>query len=135
MIDGQKATLPRDPNDPWQKFSDAYDALPTRKTLEGRVKKVEGHSSSLTEGVIISSTFTETVEVGRVSITVDDSKHLHPDLIIALAGWGWEFLMQGKDRSVFRKSIELENGKSTMHRALPLILQQLGVEPNQDWGQ
>lgn len=135
MIDGQKATLPENPNDPWQKFSDAYYALPTRKAPEGAIKKVEAHSSYLPEGVIISSTFTETDEVGRVSIAVGDSKYLRPDLVTALKGWGWEFLRQGTDRLVFRKAIGLQNGKSTMHRALTLVLSRLGVDPHQDWGQ
>jgi hypothetical protein len=135
MIDDQKATLPKDPNDPWQKFSDAYDALPLREKPEGRVKTVEAHSSFLRKGVIISSTFTETEEVGRVSFDTTDRRFLSPELIAVLTSRGWEFLRQGNDRLVFRKSLELENGRSSMANALPLILQSLGVEPNQDWGQ
>lgn len=134
MIDGQKAILPKDPNDPWQKFSDAYDALPTKKTQGGRIKKANAHSSYLTNGVIISSTFSERDEVGRVSIDVEDGKFLNPDIVSQLIGMGWEFLRQGTERLVFRKTLELENSKSTMHRALPLVLKRLGVEPNQDWG-
>jgi hypothetical protein len=134
MIDGQKATLPENPNDAWQKFSDAYDALPTKKTDVGRIKKANAHSSYLTNGVIISSTFSEKEEVGRVSIDVEDGKSLNSDIVTQLIGMGWEFLRQGTERLVFRKTLALENSKSTMHRALPLILQRLGVEPNQDWG-
>lgn len=128
------ARLPFDPKDPWYSFVQAYQALPTKSGLNGKVKMIEAHSSYLPAGVKISSTFSDTLEVGRVSIDVDDKKYLRPDLITALAGWEWELLIQGTTRLVFRKSLKLVDGESTMPSALTLILEKLGVEPNQDWG-
>lgn len=133
MIEDKVATLPRDPNDPWQAFSDAYDVLPTRPSKNGRVKSVEAHSSFLSKGLIISSTFSDTEETGRVSFSEEDRKLIDPRLEAILVEWGWQLLRQGTDRFVFRKSLDLVAGKSSIPAALPLILERLGVTPNQDW--
>lgn len=116
-------------------FTDSYDALPTRATKNGRLKSVEAHSSLLPNGLIISSTFSATEETGRVSLVAEDRKLIHPSLEVLLAEWGWQLLIQGTDRFVFKKTLDLVDGKSSMSRALPLILEKLGVEPNQDWVQ
>ena len=135
MISNKIATLPRDPKDRWLAFTDSYDALPTRATKNGRLKAVEAHSSLLPNGLIISSTFSATEETGRVSLAAEDRKLIHPSLESLLAEWGWQLLIQGTDRFVFKKTLDLVAGKSSMSRALPLILERLGVEPNQDWVQ
>jgi hypothetical protein len=133
MINNQIATLPKDPNDPWNAFSDYYTSLPVHTSEAGRTKKVEANSSLLPGGVVISSTFTETEEIGRVIFSAADRDSIHPDLAASLLGWGWKFLRKGTKHFVFLKSLELQNGKSTMPLALPLILRGLGVDPRQDW--
>lgn len=134
MIDGQIATLPLQPNDPWYAFVQAYKALPTKPGPYGKTKSIKAHSTYLPGGVKISSTFSTTHEVGRMTIDSDDRDFIRNDLITALAGWGWEFLRLGNEAFVFRKAIELQDGESTMPRLLAHILEKFGVEPNQDWG-
>lgn len=129
-----KARLPFGPDDPWYEFVEAYKALPQKKGSFGPTKELKAHSGIFEDGVLISSSFTETEEVGRVSFPSEDVKLLPDQLKSTLAGWGWILYRQGLDRSVFKKQIDLVDGISTMPMALILILPLLGVEPNQDWG-
>jgi hypothetical protein len=134
MIDGQIATLPLEPSDPWYSFVQAYKVLPVKPGPYGKTKSLKAHSTYLPGGVKISSTFSTTYEVGRMTIDLEDRKLIRDDLITALAGWGWVFLRLGNEAFVFRKAIGLVEGESTMPSAMTLILEKLGVEPNQDWG-
>lgn len=129
-----KANLPFSPETPWWDFVVTYGNLPTKATKDGAVKSVDAHSTYLPGGVTISSTFTSTHEVGRIVIEAKDEKYIRSDLITAIVGWGWEHLLRGKTHIVFRKALPLEGGKSTMAKAFPLLLDKLGVEPSQDWG-
>lgn len=129
-----KARLPFGPDDPWYEFVEAYKALPQKKGPFGPTKELKAHSGIFKDGVLISSSFTETEEVGRVSFPAQDAKLLPDQLKSTLAGWGWVLYRQGPDRSVFKKKLDLVDGISTMPMALILILPVLGVEPNQDWG-
>jgi hypothetical protein len=129
-----KARLPFGPEDPWYEFVEAYKALPQKKGPFGPTKELKAHSGIFKDGVIISSSFTESDEVGRVSFASEDVKLLPNQLKSTLAGWGWILYRQGPDRSVFKKQIDLVDGISTMPMALILILPLLGVEPKQDWG-
>ena len=128
------ARLPFGPSDPWYTFVQAYKALPVKPGPYGKTKSLKAHSTYLPGGVKISSTFTMTHEVGRMTFDLEDRKVIRDDLITALAGWGWEFLRLGNEAFVFRKAIDLVDGESTMPSAMTLILEKLGVEPNQDWG-
>lgn len=128
------ARLPLGPKDRWYEFITKYTELPWKTGPSGKVKSVEGRSSYLPLGVRISSTLSEREEIGRVSIDVDDLKRINPDLITALEGWGWKLLPQGTARMVFLKAMPKEGGPTTMPKALPLILEKLGVDPLQDWG-
>ena len=132
--DQPKARLPFGPDSDWYRFVTAYESLPLKPSKNGRIKSILAHSKYLPAGVLISSTFSITEEVGRVSIDIDDFNLVSPPLVTALRGWGWEVLRQGTTRIVFRKALQLEGGGSTMSHALSLILEKLGVEPNQDWG-
>lgn len=133
MSEKIKARLPFGPEDPWYEFVSVYKSLPLRETTLGKSKEIQGHSSLITQGVLITSTFSEGREVGRVSFPRVAAVLISAELREKLAGWGWEFLLQGASRSVFRKSLPLINGESTLPMALPLILEQLGVDPSQDW--
>lgn len=133
MSDEIKARLPFGPEDPWYEFVKVYEALPFRATTAGKYKEIKVHSELIPAGLVISSTFSDSEETGRVSFAEEDRKLIGPGLQATLAKWGWQLLRQGTDRFVFRKSIDLDNGKSTLPAALPLILERLGVTPNQDW--
>lgn len=128
-----KARLPFGPENPWYQFVEAFKALPLKKGTFGPTKSIDAHSGLFKEGALISSTFSDTEEVGRVSFPAEDVKLLTEDLKTTLAGWGWILHRQGPDRFVFKKSIKLVDGISTMPMALTLILPVLGIEPNQDW--
>lgn len=134
MTTNPVARLPFGPGDPWYAFVQAYKSLPVKSGPNGKTKSLKAHSTYLPGGVKISSTFSTTHEVGRMTIDLDDRKVLRDDLIAALAGWGWEFLRLGNEAFVFRKAIGLLEGESTLPSAMTLILEKLGVEPNQDWG-
>jgi hypothetical protein len=129
-----EARLPFGPSDPWCDFVQAYKALPVKTGPTGVTKSLKAHSAYLPGGVKISSTFTATREVGRVTIDQAARNFISDDLIRALAGWGWEFLRLGNEAFVFRKAIALVDGESPMASAMTLILEKLGVEPHQDWG-
>jgi hypothetical protein len=128
------ARLPFGPGDPWYAFVQAYKVLPVKPGPYGKTKSLKAHSTYLPGGVKISSTFSDTQEVGRMTIDEGDRDHIRNDLITALAGWGWDFQRLGNEAFVFRKAIGLVAGESTMPSAMTLILEKLGVEPNQDWG-
>jgi hypothetical protein len=134
MSDEIKARLPFGPGSPWYEFVQVYKALPLKSAPLGKYKEIAAHSKLIPAGITISSTITATEEVGRVSMPRVDADLISTDLRVALAAWGWEPLLQGTGRFVFRKTIKRENGASTMPMALPLILENLGVEPKQDWG-
>ena len=134
MTTNPSARLPFGPSDPWYTFVQAYKALPVKHGSTGKTKSVEAHSTYLPGGVKISSTFSATHEVSRMTIASDDRDLIRNDLITALAGWGWEFLRLGNEAYVFRKASELVDGESTMPSAMTLILEKLVVEPDQDWG-
>jgi hypothetical protein len=129
-----KANLPFEPGVPWWDFVETYENLPTTATKDGAFKSVEAHSSYLPGGVTVSSTITPIHEIGRIVIDAQDKKYVRPDLISAIVGWGWEYLLRGKTQIVFRKTLPLKDGASTIARAFPLVLEKLGVESNQDWG-
>lgn len=133
MSDQIKARIPFGPEDPWYEFVAIYKSLPLRETPLGKSKEIQAHSSLIHQGVLITSTFSKSREVGRVSFPRVAAVLINPELRQKLARWGWEFLSQGTSRSVFRKSLPLIEGESTLPMALPLILEQLGVDPRQDW--
>jgi hypothetical protein len=130
MNDEIKARLPFGPESPWYRFVASYKELPLTKG----VKQVKAHSSLLPNGVTISSTFTDSQEIGRVSFLKKDLIYLSPKVKNALGGWGWNLRLQGNDKYVFEKSLSLVDGASTMPMALTHILALLSVEPEQDWG-
>lgn len=67
-----KARLPFGPEDPWYDFVKVYEALPLRANTAGKYKEIKVHSDQIRAGLLISSTFTDADEVGRISFpTVD----------------------------------------------------------------
>ena len=128
-----KARLPFGPENPWFDFMDVYKHLPLKKTPHGGLKEVAARSSLISAGLKISSTFTQTHEVGRISFPLTDVDKVGKELLTVLDGWGWELLTQGNDRFVLRKSLPLQNGETTMPMAFLNVLPLLGVSPKQDW--
>jgi hypothetical protein len=127
------ARLPFGPDDPWYEFVEVYEDLPLKKTPHGGFKEVTARSNLIPAGVKISSTFTESAEVGRISFPLVDRDSVGEELFTAFEGWGWEQLTQGNDRFVLRKSLPLQNGETTMPKAFLNVLPKLGVSPKQDW--
>lgn len=128
-----KARLPFGPDNSWYEFVDVYKNLPLKKTPHGGLKEVAARSSLIPAGLKISSTFTETHEVGRISFPLAHADSVGNGLLTAFEGWGWELLTQGNDRFVLRKSLPLQNGETTMPMAFLNVLPLLGVSPRQDW--
>jgi hypothetical protein len=128
-----KARLPFGPDDPWYEFVEVYSGLPLKKTPHGGFKEVTARSNLIPAGLRISSTITDTQEVGRISFPLADSDSVGKELLTAFVGWGWELLTQGNDRLVLRKSLPLHGGATTMPMAFLNVLPKLGVSPKQDW--
>ena len=133
MSDEIKARLPFGPEEPWYEFVAVYENLPVKETSAGAYKEIRVHSELIQAGLIISSTFTEFDEVGRISIPTIDADLIGKELRTTLAGWGWEWLKRGTNQMVLRKTLPLENGSSTMAMAFHKVLPLLGVDPRQDW--
>ena len=133
MSDEIKARLPFGPEDPWYDFVKVYEALPLRAATEGKYKEIKVHSELIRAGLVISSTFTDEHEVGRIILPAIDAELIGSELRVTLSGWGWEWLKRGTNQMVFRKSLPLESGSSTMAMALLKVLPLLGVDPRQDW--
>lgn len=133
MSDEIKARLPFGPEDPWHEFAAVYEALPLRESSVGSYKGIRVHSELIPAGLLISSTFTEANEVGRISLPRIDADLISKELRTTLAGWGWEWLKLGTSQMVLRKTLMLKNGSSTMAMALLNVLPLLGVDPRQDW--
>ena len=127
------ARLPFGPDDPWYEFVEVYKDLPLKKTPHGGFKEITARSNLIPAGLKISSTFSDTAEVGRISFPLVDYDLVGKDLLEAFAGWGWEPLTQGNDRLVLRKALPLQNGETTMPMAFLNVLPKLGVSPKQDW--
>jgi hypothetical protein len=128
-----KARLPFGPEDPWYDFVKVYEALPLRANTAGKYKEIKVHSDQIRAGLLISSTFTDADEVGRISFPTVDADLIGNELRTTLDGWGWEWLKRGTNQTVLRKTLPLENGSSTMAMALLNVLPLLGVDPRQDW--
>lgn len=111
---------------------DVYKHLPLKKTPLGGLKEVEARSSLIPAGLKISSTYTETEEVGRISFPIADADSVGKGLLTSFQVWGWELLTQGNDRLVLRKAIPLQDGETTMQMAFLNVLPKLGVSPEQD---
>lgn len=133
MSDEIKARLPFGPEDPWYDFVKVYEALPFKVTTAGKHKEIKVHSELIRAGLVISSTFADEHEVGRIILPAMDADLIEGELRATLSGWGWEWLKRGTNQMVFRKSLPLENGSSTMVMALLNVLPLLGVDPRQDW--
>lgn len=133
MSDEIKARLPFGPEDPWYEFVKVYEAIPFRATTSGKYKEIKVHSDLIRAGLVISSTFTDEHEVGRIILPAIGADLIGGELRATLSGWGWEWLKRGTNQMVFRKSLPLENGSSTMAMALLNVLPLLGVDPRQDW--
>lgn len=128
-----KARLPFGPDNPWYEFVEVYINLPLKKTPHGEFKTVAARSNLIPAGLKISSTFTETDEVGRISFPLVDVDSVGKELLTVFEGWGWELLTQGNDRFVLRKALPLRDGETTMPMAFLTVLPKLGVSPKQDW--
>jgi hypothetical protein len=128
-----KARLPFGPEDPWYNFVKVYEALPFRAATAGKYKEIKAHSELIRAGLLISSTFTDADEVGRISFPTIDADLIGNELRATLADWGWEWLKRGTNQTVLRKTLPLENGASTMAMAFLNVLPTLGVDPRQDW--
>lgn len=133
MSDQIKAQLPFGPEDPWYEFVNVYEGLPLRATNTGNSKEIKVHSELIRAGLLISSTFTDAHEVGRIIFPAIDADLIGKELRTAFSDWGWELLKRGSNQMVLRKSLSLENGSSTMAMALLNVLPHLGVDPRQDW--
>jgi hypothetical protein len=133
MSDEIKARLPFGPEDPWYEFVTAYETLPLKETPAGGYKEIKVHSEFIRAGLLISSTFTNSEEVGRIIFPSVDADLISAELRTTLAGWGWEWLKRGTNQMVLRKSIPLANGSSTMAMAMLNVLPLLGVDTRQDW--
>lgn len=134
MTQAPIARLPFGPSDPWHRFVTTYESLPLKTTGIVRRKSLLAYSSVLTSGVRISSTFTNTKEIGRITFQESEHVRLIPENIRTLVGWGWRLLNSGPDELALLKELDLIDGASTMPMAMVLALPLLGVTPNQDWG-
>lgn len=133
MSDEIKARIPFGPEHPWHEFVNVYENLPLRKSPMGPYKEIRAYSRLIEAGLLISSTFNETEEIGRVSFPRIDADQIPQELRTTFESWGWKLLTQGTDRMVFRKTLPIDNGTSSMPMALLNVLPILGVEPKQDW--
>jgi hypothetical protein len=133
MSDEIKARLPFGPEDPWYEFVAVYENLPLKETPAGGYKELKVHSELIRAGLLVSSTLTNSDEVGRISFPAADTDLMGSELRTTLAGWGWELLKRGTNQMVLRKTIPLENGSSTMAMAMLNVLPLLGVDARQDW--
>lgn len=127
------ARLPFGPDHPWYEFVRVYEALPLKETPALGYKEIKVHSEFIRAGLLISSTFTNSDEVGRIIFPSVDADLISTELRTTLTGWGWEWLKRGTNQLVLRKSIPLENGASTMAMAMLNVLPLLGVDARQDW--
>lgn len=133
MSDEIKARLPFGPEDPWYDFATSYEALPFKATTAGKYKELKVRSDLSRLGLLISSTITDTEEIGRLSLPNSDADRLGEGLRRTLEEWGWDLLPQGPTRTVLRKKLPLEKGATSMPMAFLNVLPLLGVDPEQDW--
>jgi hypothetical protein len=134
MIDGQKATLPIQPNDPWYNFVECFDALPFKPKNGQKQKAVLANSRMFSTGLTLSSTFFEDRLTLRVIFDTTLSFLVGKELLDACRAIGWSYHSKAPESLLFRSEIQPVTEDLKAGAAFIPLLTMLGVDPNQDWG-
>ena len=132
MTDGQIATLPIQPNNPWFRFVESFDSMPSKPKLGKLYKELPANSTLFGKGLVLSVTLDNPLFTLRV--TFDDSYKflVGPELVGNCLKAGWTHHTKAPGSLVFRKVLNQKDDKVSSE--FITILTRLGVDPNQDWG-
>jgi hypothetical protein len=134
MIDGQIATLPIQPNDPWFRFVDSFDSIPFKPKLGKHYKEIPANTRIFGKGIVLSITMDDLLFTLRA--TFDDSYKflVGPELVGDCVNAGWSYHSKAPGSLLFRKEVNQKDKSENVASEFIPILTLLGVDPNQDWG-
>lgn len=134
MIDGQIATLPIQPNDPWFRFFNSFNALPF-KTKDGlKQKSVPANSNLISGGIVISATLSGELLTLRVLFDESFAFLVGKELIEKCRNLGWTHHSKAPDQLLFRKEVRSSGDLVDSASHFISLLNVFGVDPYQDWG-
>ena len=134
MTDGQIATLPIQPNDPWFRFVESFDSMPSKPKLGKLYKELPAKSTLFGKGLVLLVTNDNSLVTLRVAF--DDSYKflVGPELISDCSKAGWTYHSKAPSSLLFRKEVKNNDESEKVASEFIAILTRLGVDPNQDWG-
>lgn len=134
MIDGQIATLPIQPNDPWFRFVETLDAMPFKQMVGKNYKELPANSMIFRKGITISVTLDSELFILRAAFDASSSFLVGPELTGECRKYGWSYHTKAPDSRLFRREVHQEGESQNIAAQFIPILAILGVDPNQDWG-
>ena len=134
MIDGQKATLPIQPNDPWARFVNSFNSLPYKAKDGLKQKSIPAKSNLISKGITISATLNGNLLTSRVIFDDSFAFLVGKELVEKCRVLGWTYHTKAPDSLLFRKETRTTGNPSEAATHFISILNVFGVDPYQDWG-
>lgn len=135
MVHGQKARLPRDPNDPWNEFERRFNAFPSKPL--NRIHEALGvlvYSEHLKANIYVVHYIIETMHVIQLMFPNSTYDLVDPEVRASLEKtykWTRGVHIHGTDR-IFR-TFSKDPTESSIGAKLTPTLHFLGVSPYQNW--
>ena len=135
MVHGQKARLPKDPNDPWNEFEKRFNEVPSQSlTRIPEPARVVVFSEHLKADLYVGHYIIESMHVIQLMFPNSTYDLVEPGVRASLEKtykWTRGVHIQGTDR-IFR-TFSKDPTESSIGAKLTPTLHFLGVSPSQNW--